>query len=53
MTRILLFTGATLGGWLGWMLGEQVGLMTAVILGGVGSVLGILGTWKLYRRWLD
>ena len=53
MTRILLFAGAAVGSWLGWMAGAWVGVMTAIILSGGGGVLGILGTWKLCRRWLD
>lgn len=47
MTRLLSFIGATLGGSLGWWLGERWGMMTAFLLGVVGTAAGVY----LARRW--
>lgn len=41
MTKMLGFIGATLGGAVGWWLGDQVGLMTAFIVSIVGTGAGI------------
>ncbi len=47
--RLLVFAISTATSSLGWWLGEQVGLMTAVLLGMVGLGVGI---W-LGRRLVD
>lgn len=41
MQRMLDLAGATLGGWLGWTLGIHVGIMTAFIVGMVGTGAGL------------
>jgi membrane protein YqaA with SNARE-associated domain len=46
---LLSFLGATIGGSIGWWLGDFVGFMTAFVLSTVGSVLG----WWYARRWAD
>ena len=41
MTKLLVFAGATIGGWLGWWLGDFVGLFTAFALSMVGTGAGM------------
>lgn len=49
MRAILTLLGTFIVGSLGWWLGEQVSLWLAVILGALGSGLGLY--WA--RRWFD
>ena len=37
----MVFLAPILGGWLGWWLGDKVGLMTAFLLSTVGTGLGL------------
>jgi hypothetical protein len=37
------------GGWLGWWLGEQMGIMAAVILSAVGTGAGIYLAYRIIR----
>lgn len=48
MSRILIFVGMTVGGAVGWWLGDFMGLMGAVLLSAVGSGVGV---WAV--RWLE
>lgn len=41
MKKIVLFLSVTLFGWLGWMLGDRFGLMTAYFASVVGSLVGV------------
>ena len=41
MSRLFAIIGSTIGGWLGWTLGEHVGFMTAYVLGIVGTAAGV------------
>ena len=50
--KLLIFVGINVGGGLGWWAGEQFGVMTAFILSGIGSVLGVFGGWKVARELL-
>ena len=52
MTKLSIFTGTMLGSYLGWYLGEAVGLgfWGAFILSGVGSVGGVYAGWKLAQK---
>ncbi len=47
MAKLLSFVGATLGGALGWWLGERWGMMTAFFLSVLGTAAGVY----LARRW--
>ncbi len=49
MKKVLGFIGATLGGALGWWVGDAVGLMTAFIVSTVASGIGLY----LARRLAD
>ena len=47
MSRLLNFIGATIGGSLGWWLGDRWGIMTAFMLSVVGTGVGVYAI----RRW--
>ena len=49
---LLKFVGITLGGYLGWWAGEQVGMMTAMMLSAVGSGLGLYVVLKFFRDYM-
>jgi membrane protein YqaA with SNARE-associated domain len=49
MGKVVTFIGATLGGAVGWWLGEGVGVMTAFLLSVLGTAAGIYAA----RRWLS
>lgn len=53
VTRLLYIIGLTIGGWLGWWGGAQVGLTTAFILSSIGSVAGVYVGWRIHRDYLD
>jgi len=50
MTKLLAFLGATIFGWVGWWLGDRVGLFTAFALSMVGTGLGIYVGRKVADR---
>lgn len=41
MGKLLAFLGMTVGGWVGWALGQRFGLFAAFILGIVGTGVGL------------
>lgn len=46
MRKVVMLLSVTLFSWLGWMLGEEIGMMTAYILSFVGSLVGVVaGVW--------
>lgn len=47
MSKILIFTGITIGGWIGWWLGSFVGLGTAVVVSTLFSVAGVYAGSRL------
>ena len=47
MSKLMVFVGATAGGWLGWFAGERFGFMTGFINSMVGTGVGIY----VARRW--
>lgn len=50
--KLCIFVGLNVGGYLGWMIGEPVGMMTAFLVSGLGSVLGVYAGWKVARAYL-
>jgi hypothetical protein len=40
------------GASVGWAAGERFGMMTAFIVSGVGSAIGVYAGWWAARRWL-
>jgi uncharacterized membrane protein YeaQ/YmgE (transglycosylase-associated protein family) len=47
LEKLVKFVGATAGGYAGWWLGENGGLMTAFFLSIIGTALGVY----LAQRW--
>jgi len=52
MNRLCIFIGMTVFGWIGWWVGEQFGFMTAFIVSGIGSMLGVYVGWRINRDYL-
>src|SRR3954467_2485328 len=51
--KTCIFIGMTIGSALGWWLGEFIGLMTAVLVSGVGGVLGVYYGWRFGRNYFE
>ncbi len=49
VTRLLIFVGMTMGGWLAWWLGDylKLGLMWDFLLSMVGTAIGVYAGWKV------
>jgi len=52
MKKFLIFIGMTVGGWIGWALAARFGIMTAFIVSSLGSLVGVIVTWRIGRDWL-
>ena len=52
MTRLLIFAGMTLGGYVGWALGDFLGFGFAwdFVLSSVGSIAGVYYGWKFAQK---
>ncbi len=55
MTRLLMFVGMTVGGYLGWWAGSAIGLglMGTFLVSLLGSLLGIYSAWKVLTNYFD
>jgi uncharacterized membrane protein SpoIIM required for sporulation len=53
MNKICIFIGIAVFGWIGWWLGDRFGLMTAYLLGCVGSLVGVYVGWRINRDYLS
>jgi hypothetical protein len=51
--KLIIFISLNVFGAIGWWLGEPYGIMTAFLLSGVGSVVGVYLGWRAARRLLD
>ncbi len=49
----MIFLGVNVFGALGWWLGEQFSDGWAILLSGVGSILGVYLGWWTARRFLE
>jgi len=49
MQKLLIFLGMTVFGWVGWWLGAKVSFMTAFLVSGVGSMIGVYIGWRIHR----
>ena len=49
MEKLFWLIGATVGGWLGWALGERFGIMAAAMLSAVGTGVGIYLAYRIIR----
>jgi len=52
MKRLLAWTGAMVGGTLGWWLGSLVGLMTAFVVSVFGTAAGVYIGARIARNYL-
>ena len=52
MGRILYLVGATVGGWVGWVAVERLGLMAAFLGSVVGTAAGVYAAGRVSRRFL-
>jgi outer membrane lipoprotein SlyB len=50
VSKLCTFAGALVGGYVGWALGEGLGMIVAFLASGVGSVVGVYLGWKLARK---
>ena len=53
MKGILSFLLMTIAGWIGWWLGDFVGITTAVVLSMVASGFGLWAARYLHREWFE
>jgi hypothetical protein len=53
VNKLCIFLGMTILGWTGWWIGARVGLMTAFILSGIGSMVGVYAGWRINRDYLS
>ena len=52
MRKLLAMMAASVGGWVGWWLGAQVGMMTAFFLSVVGMGLGLYAAQRIAHHYL-
>ena len=55
MTRLLMFVGMTLGGAIGWWVGDAIGfgLMGTFLVSMLGSLAGVYVAWKVLITYLS
>jgi uncharacterized protein YneF (UPF0154 family) len=53
MKKILTIICISAGSWIGWWIGEHVGIMTAYFLGVVGAAAGLYFGRKLMSSYLE
>ena len=49
MNKLCILVAMTILGWGGWWLGAKVGIMTAFVLSGLGSIVGVYVGWRINR----
>lgn len=50
VNKLCIFVGSTVGGYVGWYVGDPLGMFAAFIASGIGSVAGVYFGWKLARK---
>ena len=53
LKNLLAIVVSTVFGWIGWVLGEKIGFMTAYFASGFASILGFYVGWKITRRLVE
>jgi hypothetical protein len=53
MNKVCILVGMTVLGWIGWWAGSNLGIMTAYIFSGVGSLLGVYIGWRINRAYFS
>jgi len=52
VSKLCIFIGLTVFGWLGWWLGAQVNFFAGFVLSGMGSIVGVYVGWRIARDYL-
>jgi hypothetical protein len=52
VTKLCIFGGTTIGGYLAWFVVPHADFMTQFIVSGIGSIIGVFAGWKL-ARWIE
>ena len=54
MTRLLIFIGMIVGGYVGWWVGDyfDLGLTGTFLVSSVGSAVGLYLAWRVLRDYL-
>ena len=54
MNRLFMFIGMTVGGYVGWWVGDAIGfgLMGTFLVSTLGSLVGIYVVWKVLADYL-
>jgi uncharacterized membrane protein YfcA len=50
VNKLCIFVGSTVGGYVGWYVGDPLGMFAAFIVSGIGSVAGVYFGWKLAQK---
>ena len=53
MKKIVLLASITIFSWVGWLLGDRFGIMTAYLLSFAGSLIGVYLGVKVNRNYLE
>jgi outer membrane lipoprotein SlyB len=55
MSRLLIFIGMIVGGYVGWFAGDYMGLglMTTFLVSTLGSIAGVYVGWRIMRDYLE
>jgi hypothetical protein len=53
MKKVLVILSISIGGWIGWWLGNYIGFMTAYFLSVVGGAAGLYFGRKIMRNYLE
>ena len=53
MGKVMALIGTTIGGGIGWWLGEPAGIMTAFICSMVGTGIGLYAASRFTREYLE
>jgi hypothetical protein len=53
MKKTRIFVGLTVLGWVGWWIGSKIGLMTAFVVSGIGSMVGVYVGWRINRDYFS
>ena len=53
MTKLFIWTGITVGGWIGWWLGAKLGfaLFGEFMISSLGSIAGVFIGWKIANEY--
>jgi hypothetical protein len=53
MSRLCIFIGIVVFGWLGWWIGARFGFMTGFFASTIGNIIGVYVGWRINRDYLE